>query len=431
MTEIFSKAALSQRLNNVERVFKSCLKAQEFVVIWSGAPIQKPGGFDQNYAFLPHPEYFWLTGDRSPHGALAYSLNTGWQHFVKMPSAEEKLWHTTHEVAGRSIDELEGYLKSHKPVKFFHLGQPEGLTAGFAPCASIEELNSVRELVNQVRRRKDHEEIALVKRAAMAAAAGYKEFASQLRAGVTEWQLKAHFESAVLRAGGDGFPYETLIGAGARSSVLHASPSHAQIHKGDLVLIDAGCEINDYCVDVTRAYFCEASPSSQQKAIYDLVLKAQSFAIDKCVVGAKWPQVHLSTAEVLSAGLVDLQILKGDPKELAQEVISVFLPHGLGHLVGLRVRDVGGVAGASPAEVSGVKIRVDLTLEENMLITVEPGLYFHSGQIAKAQLNKKWADRINWSELEKWHGFGGIRIEDDILIGKQSPTNLTALIPKL
>lgn len=202
------------------------------------------------------------------------------------------------------------------------------------------------------------------------------------------------------------------------------------VEKGELVLIDAGADIEDYCVDITRCYPTNGKFSEKQQAIYDTVLKAQEKCISMCTPGTEWSEVHNTAGRIMAQGLKDFNILNCSADEaLETGAISVFFPHGVGHLVGLRVRDVGGVANKPVQKFNGVNLRVNFPLQENYLVTVEPGLYFVKALIENPEIRSKHKDSINWNEVEKWRSVGGVRIEDDILVGK-TPTNLTDCVKK-
>ena len=239
------------------------------------------------------------------------------------------------------------------------------------------------------------------------------------------------YEGEIFRQGGDALPYDTIIGSGKNSAILHALPTHKAIAENEFVLVDAGCAIYDYCVDITRTYPSTASISSRHKDLYQLVLRAHAECIAMSRPGVMWRDVHLHAARVITEGLLQLGILKGSLSTLLEkEVSSAFFPHGVGHLVGLRVRDAGHEENINPKIYAGARLRVDIELEENHLITVEPGCYFIASLLNSADIQSKFKEEIVWSEVEKWKDIGGVRIEDNILITKGGNDNLTIDIPK-
>ncbi len=429
---IFEASVIFERRRRLERALDSVLKDHDVVLFFCGQPIQKPGGLDQTYDFLPHPEYYWLTGSRRAGGAVAYSKLEGWVDFVVPVTALERLWEgTSQAISGKDIKGLTAWAQSLKDSRFFCMGQTQSESLNLNDSSDIEARTLYQETVNQVRRCKDTAEIQKVRQAAELALKGYQALKSFIRPGVSERQIQLEYEIEVLRAGGHEFPYGTIVGAGTNGSILHAVPTDRVVKKGELVLVDAGASLYDYCVDITRVFPADGVYNGRQKMIYDLVLRAQTQAIQKCQPGVEWAEVHRTAAIVIAEGLKGLNLLRGETDSLLENgAVSVFFPHGVGHLVGLRVRDVGGRANQPARSCCGVRLRVDLKLSENFLVTVEPGLYFVPALLDDPEIRQKYRDQINWKEADYWRDFGGIRLEDDILVTSQGPQNLTVLVEK-
>lgn len=428
---VFDKSVTQKRKARAAASLDKVLSKDDLLLVFSGEPITKPGGLDQTYDFLVHPEYYWLSGLQRPWGVLAYSPSDGWVDFVKATSKEEMVWegHATTFDA-KDISELEPYLAKGKFKRTVLLGQPTPKQILLGNAQS-EFLFEVQEALNRERRIKDEAEIALIKKAALAAHAGYKRLDEIIRPGITERQVQLEYEHATLMAGADKFPYNSLVGTGTNASILHAIPSKRVLKEGDIMVVDAGADILDYCVDITRTYPVNGTFTQQQKDIYHLVLKSQVAAIQLCKPKTEWSSIHLAAARILTEGLKELKIFKASVDECMESgATAVFFPHGVGHMMGLRVRDVGGKPNPAPKSYAGARIRVDLPLEENFLMTVEPGLYFIKGLMQDSELREKYQNQINWSEADKWQHFGGVRIEDDILIQASGPMNLTAAIAK-
>lgn len=433
---IFDTSTLQARRTRLESTLNGVMAEGEVALFYSGELVQKPGGFDQTYPFLPHPEYQWLTGLRRAKGVVAFSKSTGWMDFVELPTADEALWEGGRDtVTGTDVSQFESWLASGRFTRVFAFGQPSMANRAALAQRKLNEDEEtqvrLQEQVNCARRPKDEAEIALIRKMADCAAVGYRELPNVIRPGVTEREIQIAYETAVLRAGSEKFPYDTIVGAGTNAAVLHAVPTMKKVEKGELVLIDAGADLHDYCVDVTRVYPAGEAFDSRQKSLYDLVIKGQAAAIEKCRPGIEWRSAHETAARTMAQGLRELGILKCDAETaLESEAIAVFFPHGIGHMVGLRVRDVGGVAGQKVRWCCGVRLRVDLKLEENFVMTVEPGLYFVEALLDRPETRAKFEDQINWSEVEKWRNVGGVRIEDDIQVTSRGPVNLTSQIAK-
>jgi Xaa-Pro dipeptidase len=163
--EIFSAATVNARREKVQKKFDSVLKNDELVVIFCGSPIQKPGGLDQTYPFIPHPDYFWLTGSRRALGVLAYSKSAGWIDFIQHVTRDEKLWEGSEETSetkkGLDISQFESWFQKQNASKTLCLGQPSQKQKMLEKNVDIEFHSQIQEGLNQVRRAKDASEVEL------------------------------------------------------------------------------------------------------------------------------------------------------------------------------------------------------------------------------------------------------------------------------
>lgn len=427
--QIFSPNAIQARRQRTAKSLSQLLKPDELLLIYCGEPIQKPGGLDQHYPFLPHPDYYWLTGLRRPSGVLAFCVEEGFVDFVKTVSKEEELWEGAQQITGDDLAKLSSWIQRNKFSKFYCLGQP--VQKNQISTSDSLRAQEIQRLIDQQRRRKDSEEIDLIKSLAKIAATGYQAVAMAIRPGISEREIQLEYEAAALKAGAEKFPYETIVGAGDRSAVLHALPTERKLKKHGLLLIDAGADLHDYCVDITRFFFANGQKNQQQDEIYSLVLDAQSKAIATIAPGVAWSDIHKMTARHFAEGLKHLGILDGEVDSLLESgAISVFYPHGIGHMVGLRVRDVGPIVGQEIRKVCGIRLRVDLALEEDFAMTVEPGLYFNKFLLFDQNVRQNFKNQIRWNEVEKWQDFGGMRLEDDVLVLANGCEVLTEQVPK-
>lgn len=403
------------------------------VLVGAGEPIGIPGGLDQTYPFSPHPEYYWLSGARRPGGVMAYEPGAGWTHFVRPADPVERLWEGDPEVPeGEDVARLQAWLRSRsgKPVAVLGNRTTTSLAAVTSEPAFDE---STREQLDRARRPKDDAELSLVDRAVRATVAGFAKAREIIMPGATERRIQVEMEAEMFRHGAHGTGFGTIVGAGTHAAVLHFEPGDRVVRATDLVLVDAGAEILDYCADVTRTFPAGDRFTPEQQAVYDLVLAAQLAAIDRCRPGVEWHDVHRVAATVFAQGLADLGILRGPLEELLEDgAVALFFPHGIGHMVGLRVRDVGGSAPSRPEgrTCCGARVRVDLPLERGFLMTVEPGLYFVPAILDDAERRARFRNSVAWTELERWRAVGGVRIEDDVLVTAQGPRVLTSAIPK-
>jgi Xaa-Pro aminopeptidase len=251
---------------------------------------------------------------------------------------------------------------------------------------------------------------------------------------VTEREAQIELEAEAFRHGAEGMAYDTIVGGGPNSAVLHFAPTARRFGRGELVLIDAGAQYLGYASDVTRTYPVDQRLDPQQQEIHSLVHRAEQAAIERCRAGVEWRDVHLTAALVIADGLAELGILRGDPESLVESgAVWLFFPHGIGHLVGLGVRDAGGTPlrerRNDPKRYPN--LRIDLPLEPGMVVTVEPGIYFVPALLNDPEHRRRHRDTVAWDRTDELLDFGGIRIEDNVLVTDEGHEVLTAGIPLL
>lgn len=392
----------------------------EVVLITAGRPISKPGGLDQTFPYFPHPDYRWLTGAKREGGVLVYDPQDGWSHFEPPTSEMERIWGAGPEPIGRPIGELEEWLKAREGKTVRRLGADR----------DAEDLESA---LWHVRRRKDAEDLRLLAPAIEATKAAHVAAAEAIRVGTTEREVQIELEAAAYRAGATAMGYASIVGSGPNSAVFHFEPGARRIREGEFVLVDAGAEVDGYTADVTRTYSPSGGFDVNHQWVYEVVLHALKAATEACRVGAEWGEVHLVAASRIAASLNEAGIFRCSPEEaLESEAIALFLPHGVGHMVGLGVRDASGPAPGRKGDrrFGGIRVRMDLPLEEGYLVTVEPGLYFVPPLLKDPARREKFAAQVNWAAVEPFLGMGGVRLEDNVLVTTDGPKNLTIEIPK-
>ncbi len=267
-----------------------------------------------------------------------------------------------------------------------------------------EELVSLEHMLHDMRLYKSRSEIALMRRAATIAAQAHRRAMQQCRVGMQEYEVEAELTHTFRRAGART-SYPPIVASGANGCILHYIDNDQRCEDGDLLLIDAGCELDFYASDVTRTFPVNGRFSDEQRAVYEIVLKAQYAAIDAVQPGNHWNAPHEAAVKVITRGLVRLGLLKGSPSKLIKdEAYRRFFMHRTGHWLGMDVHDVGDYkVGEAWRE-----------LEPGMVLTVEPGIYIAPGS--------KGVPR-------KWWGIG-VRIEDDVLVTRDGHDVLSAYAPK-
>jgi Xaa-Pro aminopeptidase len=388
------------------------------VLVAAGDEIPVPGRGDRTYPFRAHSEYLYLADRERPGGVLAHAPDDGWVDFVAPVTADELLW--TGLEGDREgvpegtlpLDELEAWVGG-RPARRL------GAAADSAP--------DLRDALIQVRRPKDDVELERMRTAAEATRAGFEELVTLIAAGRTERELQVALEAAFLRNGGDFLAFESIVAAGDHAAVLHFSPTERELREGQLLLVDAGAEHRGYASDVTRTYAVGGRFTAEQALVHDTVRRAGETAIAACRPGAEWHDVHRAAALVVAEGLVELGVLRGSPETLVESgAATLFFPHGVGHLVGLGVRDTGPASVEAPTTVPGLpRLRVDVQLRPRQAWTVEPGIYVVPALLAR----ERGRDGVDWARVDELHGFGGVRLEQNVLITGDGCEVLTAAIP--
>ncbi|MDA9909792.1 Xaa-Pro aminopeptidase [Gammaproteobacteria bacterium] len=260
-------------------------------------------------------------------------------------------------------------------------------------------------LLHEMRLIKSRAEINLMRESGQVAVRAHKRAMEICKPGMFEYELEAEYLHEFARTGCRSPAYNSIVASGENACILHYTENNAQMKNGDLVLIDAGCEYEYYASDITRTFPVNGKFSKEQKAIYELVLKAQLDAIKAVKPGNHWDDSHKVTVKVITQGLVKLGILKGKVDTLIKKgAYRDFYMHRAGHWLGMDVHDVG-------------DYKIDgnwRLLEPGMVLTVEPGIYIASG---------------NKNVDKKWWGIG-VRIEDDVAVTADGHEVLTDGLPK-
>ena len=400
------------------------------VLIGAGDLLYRPGRADVTYRFEAHSEYLYLTDRNRPEGVLAFDPGEGWIDFVAPITAEDRLWSgaPAEDPDGPTIRELAAWLDTQR-------GRPVARLGSIPPGASFDAdlSQELRFALDRVRRPKDSVELERMRVAQQATRAAFATAVSLMNQGVSERQVQIELEAEAFRHGADAMAYDTIVGGGPNSAVLHFAPTARRFRAGELVLIDAGGEYLGYASDITRTYPVGGRLDSRQAELHELVHGAQQAAIARCGPGVEWRDVHRVAALHIAAGLIDLGLLHGDPESRIEDgAVWLFFPHGIGHLVGLGVRDAGGpLAERRDHPKPYPNLRIDLPLEPGMVVTVEPGVYFVPALLNDPDNRHRHRDEVDWNGVDRMLDFGGIRLEENILITEAGHEVITADVPLL
>ena len=390
---------------------------------------------DVEFRFRQTSNFHYLSGFDKPEAILV--LIPGREHgqsilFCREKDREQEHWHGVStgpeaaiEIYGMDdafpisdIDDIlpgliEGRSKLYYPMGYqvdFDYQLIEWVRIISKDCEQREEAPvefvQLEQYLHELRLFKSASEVELMRQAANATSKGHLRVLRYISPGVMEYEVEAELYHEFAMNGAREPAYPAIVGGGNNACVMHYVDNNDELLDGDLVLVDAGGEYENYACDLTRTFPVNGRFSEAQRQVYEIVLKAQQAAIDAVRPGNTWNQPHEAAVKEVTQGLMELDILVGDLETLLyEEAYLPFFPHKTGHWLGLDVHDVGDY------QIDG-QWRV---FEEGMVASIEPGLYFNP-QLKEIP--------------EKFRGMG-IRIEDDVLVTREGNEVLTGGVPKL
>lgn len=285
---------------------------------------------------------------------------------------------------------------------------------------------------------KTEEEIKSIEEAIAISHEFYMTLLNTIKPGLTENNLLGVFAS-ILSSHASFASFPPILSRDGH--ILHNLKSDNTIQGNDLLLVDSGALSQEiYCSDITRTFPVSGKFTSKQKEVYNIVLKAQLRSIECMKAQVLFKDIHLETCRVIVEGLKEIGIMQGDTKmAVDQGAHALFLPHGLGHMLGMDVHDMEVLGEDNVGYDSEIKrsgqfglsaLRLGKRLKAGYVVTAEPGIYFIPGLIKKWKADNKFPEFINYDKLEEYLDFGGIRIEDDVLITESACKVLSDSIPK-
>jgi Xaa-Pro dipeptidase len=429
-----------QHLASLEARFSAALAASGYdaALVYSGLLLPAFRD-DQSYPFRPQawysiwgplppaPDCFVHVKPGSKPGLLICSPADFWFEQQTIPTGD---W--THHFEIRLLDSLAA-VRAALPqnlsrVALIGAPGPEMADWGLG-CANPEKLLLALDFT---RARKTPYERSMLRRANRLAARGHVAAAAAFAARESEYGIHQAFLAAMGQREQE-LPYNAIVALNEAGSVLHyQNLRRAPPATHHSLLIDAGAQWTGYAADVTRTYAADHDSPGQRDfaALIAAMDRAQQALCAQVRSGVEWPQIHLAAHRAVAAVLCDSDLIRGTADEaVASGLSGVFLPHGIGHLLGLQVHDVGGLqrtaAGGELARPAGHPyLRLTRRLEAGFVVTMEPGLYFIDQLLAQARANGLGA-RINWPAVDNLRRFGGIRIEDDLAVTASGCENLT------
>ena len=403
--------------------------------------------------FRQDSSLWYLSGYSEPDAALL--LHEGRAVlYAPLPDAADALWHGARpdadELAARcGVDEVRPFdvdaLRALAPLRPATIASPDtavndllseicGVPLRYGVAHGDDAL--VDALID-ARRTKDAWEIDQMRRAAEISAEAHRLTMALTVPGRTEAALAAAF-TAYLEARDLTPGYGVILTQ--RGEVLHSHDHSGRLAEGSLLLLDGGGELRStgYGADITRTWPVGGRFNGQQRAAYDAVLAAQKASLALCRPGVRYRDVHDASCRVLATFLVDEGLLRGTVDAVLEtHAHALFFPHGVGHHLGLDVHDLENFGDrpsyprhqGRPEPFGTRNLRLDLPLEAGWVVTVEPGFYVVPAILSDATLRERFADLLDLDVAERWAGFGGIRIEDDVHITASGPDILSAGVP--
>lgn len=347
------------------------------------------------------------------------------------PFSELKTYLQSALASGRKVH----FLPQYKHDIIIEFQEWLGINAKYVNKYSSIELTKA---VIAQRSVKSEEEVEEIEKALEISYLMNKTAMKMSRPGMIEREVFGAIEGIALAKGsGVSFPIIFSI----HGETLHNHNHNNVMKDGDLLVLDSGAEsLLHYASDITRSFPVSGKFTEKQKGIYNIVLKSQLEAIEMIKPGIKYREVHLHSAKVIANGLKELGLMKGNVDDaVANGAHALFFPHGLGHMLGLDVHDLEGLGEVFVGYDEDTKrsdqfglayLRLAKTLQPGFVLTVEPGIYFIPQLIDIWKGENKHADFINYDEVDKYRDFGGIRIEDDVLLTENSSKVLGKPIPK-
>ena len=388
---------------------------------------------DTNYRFRQDSDFFYLTGFEEPDAVAVVkpSETNKYALFVRPRDPEREIWDGRRAGVEGAVSEFGAHaafpigdlnsklreILRDMDILYYRLGVNRELddtiireivamrSVNRKPIHSPQTIVDPASIIHEMRVVKSAEEVEIMQTAADIAAEAHVEAMKAVRPGMHEYQIEALIEQIFRRRGAAAPAYTSIVGGGPNATVLHYINNDAELRDGDLVLIDAGAEYKGYASDITRTFPINGRYTKAQREIYDLVLKAQMSCVEMVRPGVTHDQLKQHSIEMLTEGMVELGLLKGDPKELIKEKKhEQFYMHGLGHMIGIDVHDVGRYYFGQDSR----------PLEPGVVMTVEPGIYISP----------------NTKDVPEQYLGIGVRIEDDVLCTNNGPRTLTNKVPK-
>ena len=387
---------------------------------------------DRDYPFAVNPHFKqWLPVTKAPGSWISYKPGKKPKLVYLQP---HDYWHVVPEApAGYWVEHFDIVIirdAKDAPAELPPLARAAVIGEGNAALDGTKPNNpeSVLNYLHWHRSYKTDYELAMMRVASKLGARAHRAAEAAFRGGASEYDIHMAYLRAVHETDNE-LPYSNIIALNQHGAVLHYTAlDRNPPARADSFLIDAGASFHGYASDITRTYAAQSAPEFQ--ALIDAVDAAQRGFVAKVRSGQSYPELHDHAHHVLAGILHDQGFIRMSPESAVESGVSTaFFPHGLGHPIGLQVHDVAGfqkddAGGTIPRPAAHPYLRFTRTLEPAMVVTIEPGIYFIDLLLAKLK-EKPQAQDVNWSKVDRFRHYGGIRIEDDVVCTNGEPENLT------
>ena len=460
-------------LNNRQRFIKNLkehlvsLPENSYLFLMGGKELPRYDNDEEIYYFLQESNFYYLTGVLEPNLYATINLtDASFSLYIPEPTETEKIfnpWETLEQIAEKyncqtfDLTKMPIEINRLNPNKLYVLNGTNTdsgtkvQTCDYVFPIPYDNLNEkvdhdelIYEILADTRTRKSQDEIDLLKYLnqvtvdahIVAMKKIYQNFVRDKKK-VIERDVENYFYSYVRSVlFSRNHPYEHICGCGPNGATLHYINNDQELKDGQLILMDMGGLAGGYVSDVTSTVPVNGKFTNKQKEIYNIVLDANLKVQQEAKPGVSWLDMHLAAERVIITGLRSLGLLSSRytvDEMLNDRVAYYFMPHGLGHLIGIDTHDAGGYLSFTPSrsKEKGLScLRTARYLEENMVLSDEPGIYFIPYLLEQAFNDEKVSKYFVVDRIKEYYDFGGVRIEDDILITEDGCVNLTEGLPR-
>ncbi|MBK97531.1 MAG: Xaa-Pro aminopeptidase [Balneola sp.] len=418
-------------------------QTQESIIFLEGAKIMNRYQTDYEFAFRQESNFWYVSGVNEPDCAAILDIDSKEFHlFVPKRDMQYAVWYGYVKSLDQYrskyspdhvhyIDELQEVVKKLNPSIIFCLNESSQERIHSHKLEVTTDSEALIEALNDARVIKTEEELECLRKASQVNDEAYKRVIESWKPGMYEYQAKAIFTKVQMSNGLQQDAYNGIYASGPNSAILHYVSNNRQTQDGELFLIDAGFEYEGYAADFSRTFPVNGRFSANQAEVYEVVLTAQKQVIEAIKPGVRMEDLHMMSASTMMEGLLDMGIVKGSLNSVMKaNIFALFFPHGLGHFLGLDTHDVGGYPkGVERIDRPGIfYLRARRELEAGMVVTIEPGIYFVPSVLEPALKDPSKQMFLNAEKLYEFMDFGGIRIEDDIVVTENGYENLTHIV---